>query len=280
MKGAPRQHQPREPQRPEATGRAADDAARDTISVVATSIPPVARYPDFQRELASKIYSRLRAEGVRESDINIGITRDRNGISPEIVIRILPYAKPPYFSFGSSENGKQTGTVISFACDPKFIDIIWAETSKQAKIFEKKIHGESKKLGYTKKPSPSEADDASQLRMGKDFDIKVKEAKAENLARGKPRSRPATLQLATYRALVKNVDLFNPKLPEAERLTRARRLLGAYDRLRDVRPNFRDSNAQLTEARRIKQAAHRQRQNEMRQGPPPRRGRPPKVANG
>ena len=220
---------------------AADDAAPDTISVVATGIPPAARFPDFHRELASKLYSRLRAEGVRESDIDIGITQDRKGF-PEIVIRILPYAKPPYFSFASeSEDGKQTGTVISFACDRKFIDIILAEYSKQAKIFEAKIHGESEKSRYSKGNPPSRPDDASQDRMRDDFNTTVKKAKAETLARGKPRLS-ATHQLATYRALVRNVDLLNPELPESERLTRARRLVHAYERLRDRRPTFHDHN--------------------------------------
>jgi tetratricopeptide (TPR) repeat protein len=104
---------------------------------------------------------------------------------------------------------------------------------------------ESKPPGYTGKRPPSQADDTSQLEMGgDDFNIQVKQAKAEVLARAKPRPKPrsSTLQLATYRALAQNVDLLNPKLPEAERLQRARRLVHAYERVRERRPKFHDHN--------------------------------------
>jgi hypothetical protein len=113
-------------------------------------------------------------------------------------------------------------------------------------------------------PPSSPADTPQPEGMGDDdLNTKVKKAKAENLARAKPRPkrRSSTHQLANYRALVQNVDLENPALSVAEQRRRANRLLTAYDRLRDVRPNFKDSNPQLTAARRIKKAAHRERQN-------------------
>jgi tetratricopeptide (TPR) repeat protein len=106
--------------------------------------------------------------------------------------------------------------------------------------------GENKEPGYTRDTRPFGFADTSQKRMGDDLNIKVKKAKAENLARAK--SRPSTHQLATYRALVRNVDLLNPKLPESERLTRARRLVRAYHRVRECRPKFHDRNEQLQAA--------------------------------
>lgn len=156
---------------------------------------------------------------------------------------------------------------------------------------------ESKNPGYTGYLPPSQPADTSQPGMGDDlntevkkartevvrrgrddFDTEVKKAKAENLARA---GASAALQLATYEALVKNVDLFNPELPPDERLTRARRLLGAYDRLRRANPDFKDSNAQLTEARRIQKAAHREHHKATREdGSAVRRGRPRKAALG
>jgi len=81
--------------------------------------------------------------------------------------------------------------------------------------------------------------------------------------------------------LVRYVDLANPKLAVDEQLRRARRLLTTYDRLRRVKPDFKDSNDQLTAARRIQKAAHRQRQRGARpdaDASAVRRGRPPKAA--
>jgi hypothetical protein len=106
---------------------------------------------------------------------------------------------------------------------------------------------QSNKPDYIKEAPPPEADDASQLRMRDDFNTKVKTAKIETLARGKS----ATLQLATYRALLRNVDLLNPELSQDERLTRARRLVRAYERVRERRPKFHDDGAQLRAARSI-----------------------------
>jgi tetratricopeptide (TPR) repeat protein len=106
------------------------------------------------------------------------------------------------------------------------------------------------RLGYTREPPPSEAAVTPPLRMGENLNTEVKKAKAENLARAKPRPKPrsSTLQLATYKALVQNVDLLNPELPEAERLRRSRRLVRAYGRVRERRPKFRDDNEQLRAA--------------------------------
>jgi hypothetical protein len=124
---------------------------------------------------------------------------------------------------------------------------------------------------YTGDAPPSgTAEPSAAPGMRDDFDTEVKKAKAENLARAKPRSKPRSSmhQLANYRALVQNVDLLNPKLAPDERRRRANRLLTAYDRLREVRPRFRDRNAQLTEARRIKKAAHRERRRASENGSP------------
>jgi hypothetical protein len=122
--------------------------------------------------------------------------------------------------------------------------------------------GESKKPGYTKDAPPSRPDDASQEGMGEhDLNIAVKKAKAENLARVKPRPKRRSWrhQLANYKALVQNVDLENPALPLEEQRRRANRLLTAYVRVQNVKQGFTDSNIQLTAARRIQKAAHRER---------------------
>jgi hypothetical protein len=99
---------------------------------------------------------------------------------------------------------------------------------------------ESNDAAYTGKAPPSSPADTSAEGMRDDFNTQVKQAKAETLARVKP--RPSTHQLATYRALVRNVDLLNPELPEDERKRRAKRLVQAYERLRARRPTFHDHN--------------------------------------
>jgi hypothetical protein len=86
----------------------------------------------------------------------------------------------------------------------------------------------------------------------------VKKAKAENLARVKPRLSAARA-LATYKALAKHLDLLNPWLTEAEKLTRAERLVKAYKRLRKLKPDFRDTGAQMQAASRIRTADYRRR---------------------
>jgi hypothetical protein len=91
---------------------------------------------------------------------------------------------------------------------------------------------------------PSEtAEPSAASGMRDDLNTKVKKAKAENLARGN--ARPSTHQLATYKALVQNVDLLNPDLAEDERLRRAKRLVKAYGRVRERRPQFHDKHKQL-----------------------------------
>ena len=89
--------------------------------------------------------------------------------------------------------------------------------------------------------------------MRDDLNTAVKKAKAENLARAKPRPKPrsSTHQLATYRALVEHVDLLNSELPEDERKRRAKRLVQAYGRVRERRPKFHDTNEQLRAAFRV-----------------------------
>jgi hypothetical protein len=117
-------------------------------------------------------------------------------------------------------------------------------------------------------PSEAAEPSAASGMRDEDFNTAVKKAKAENLARAKPRPKPRSSrhQLATYRALVENVDLENPELAPDERLTRANRLLTAYGRAQAVKPGFRDSNIQLTAARRIQKAAHRERQRALANG--------------
>jgi hypothetical protein len=107
---------------------------------------------------------------------------------------------------------------------------------------------ESKYSDYTGSGPSSEAavTPGAASGMRDDFNTKVKKAKAENLARGN--ARPATLQLATYRALLRNVDLLNPELAEDEQLRRAKRLVKAYGRVRERRPNFHDKHKQLQAA--------------------------------
>ena len=122
-------------------------------------------------------------------------------------------------------------------------------------------------VGYTTAVPPSEAAVTPPLRMRDDFNIAAKEAKGERTAAGR---------LANYQFLARTVDLENPALVLAEQRRRAYLLLTAYERVQQVKQDFKDSNAQLTAARRIKQAARRERQRAKR--PPAPRGRPRKVA--
>jgi hypothetical protein len=126
---------------------------------------------------------------------------------------------------------------------------------------------ESKAPGYAGAPPPSEAAVTPPLRMRDDFDIAAQRAKAERTAAGR---------LANYEFLAGTVDLENPALALAEQRRRAYLLLTAYDRVQEVKQGFKDSNTQLTAARRIKQAAHRERERAKR--PPAPRGRPRKAA--
>jgi hypothetical protein len=111
--------------------------------------------------------------------------------------------------------------------------------------------GASQKPDYTGKAPPSSPADTSAEGMGDDdLNTKVKKAKAENLARAKPRPKPrsSTHQWATYKSLLQHVDLLNPELPKDERRRRAKRLVQAYGRLRERRPKFHDDNEQLSAA--------------------------------
>jgi hypothetical protein len=87
----------------------------------------------------------------------------------------------------------------------------------------------------------------------------------------------AARRLASYEVLARESDLTNPELSEAEKRRRAGHLLLTYDRLREVRPDFEDTNDQLTAARRIKKAAYRERQRAKRGLGPAVRGRPRKL---
>jgi hypothetical protein len=137
----------------------------------------------------------------------------------------------------------------------------------EQKIFEYRIVGSDVIVRLV--PPSQPADTTQQPGMRNGFEIAAKEAKAERTA-----AAQVVTRLANYQFLARTVDLENPKLAADERLRRARRLLTAYERLLRAKPDLKDSNAQLTAARRIKQAAHRA----MRPGPAVR-GRPPKAAH-
>ncbi|MGH7065756.1 MAG: hypothetical protein ACREET_16910 [Stellaceae bacterium] len=132
---------------------------------------------------------------------------------------------------------------------------------------DESIEPEHTTKGYTAHLPSSEADDTSRLRMRDDLNIAVKKTKAETLARPKSRLTRAKVRLAearalaTYKALVRHVDLLNPELPEAEKVTRAERLVKAYERLHKANPDFRDTGEQLRAARRIRMADYRRRKS-------------------
>jgi hypothetical protein len=103
-------------------------------------------------------------------------------------------------------------------------------------------------LDYTGEAPPSEtADTPPQLRMREDFNTAVKQARAQVFRRDASELRLAAAS-AAYKAMLKNVDLLNARLPESERLTRARRLVRAYERLRKRNPAFEDHSKQLLAA--------------------------------
>jgi hypothetical protein len=121
--------------------------------------------------------------------------------------------------------------------------------------------GESIIPGYTPEAPPSEAAVTPPLRMRDDLHITLLAAR----------------RLAAYEVLVRESDLTNRELAQGERLRRAGHLLLTYDRLREVRPDFKDTNDQLTAARRIQKAAYRERQRATRGLGPAVRGRPRKL---
>jgi hypothetical protein len=90
--------------------------------------------------------------------------------------------------------------------------------------------GESNKPGYTVDLPPPEADETSRLRMRDDFNIALNTA----------------VKLARTEALARLVDLDNPALSDAERLTRSQRLVRSYQRRRAENPNFEPSREVLT----------------------------------
>jgi hypothetical protein len=69
----------------------------------------------------------------------------------------------------------------------------------------------------------------------------------------------AELAVSRYELLARRVDLLNPGLAEAEKVTRADRLARAYERLRKLKPDFEDRGEQLRAARRIRMADYRRR---------------------
>jgi hypothetical protein len=67
------------------------------------------------------------------------------------------------------------------------------------------------------------------------------------------------LAVSRYELLARRVDLLNPRLPKAVKLTRAERLLKAYKRLRKIDPDFDDRRPELVTARSIVNSANYQR---------------------
>ena len=63
--------------------------------------------------------------------------------------------------------------------------------------------------------------------------------------------------MSRYELLARRVDLLNPRLSDAEKLTRANRLAAAFRRLRKLVPDFEDKGEQMQAARRIRMAAYR-----------------------
>ena len=120
-------------------------------------------------------------------------------------------------------------------------------------------------------PPSSSLADPQQEGMRDDFAIAAKKARAERRA-----AAQLTGRLANYQFLARTVDLENPALALSEQRRRAYLLLTAYERVQQVKEGFRDSNVQLTAARRIKSAARRERLRAKR--PPAPRGRPRKAA--
>jgi hypothetical protein len=114
---------------------------------------------------------------------------------------------------------------------------------------------------YTKNAPPSQPAETSQPGMRDDLHISLLAAR----------------RLAAYEVLVRESNLTNPELAQGERVRRAGHLLLTYDRLREVRPDFKDTNDQLTAARRIQKAAYRERQRAKRGLGPAVRGRPRKL---
>jgi tetratricopeptide (TPR) repeat protein len=102
-------------------------------------------------------------------------------------------------------------------------------------------------LGHIEGHLSSSAVATRQRMTGDDLNAAVKKTKAETLSRGKPPSS-AVRQLANYKALIQHVDLLNAELAEDERLRRARRLIRAYERVRERKPKFQDRNKQLLAA--------------------------------
>jgi hypothetical protein len=83
--------------------------------------------------------------------------------------------------------------------------------------------------------------------VGDDLNTAVKKARAKVFRRDASKQRLAAAA-AAYKAMLKNIDLLNPRLSESERLTRARRLVRAYERLRKRKPAFEDHSKQLLAA--------------------------------
>lgn len=91
--------------------------------------------------------------------------------------------------------------------------------------------------------------------------VKAETTARETANRTTAEPRPADLTtariMAAYEILVRESDLMNPVLSEAERLRRAGNLISTYNRLRKHDPEFHDNNDQLRAARRIRMARFR-----------------------
>jgi hypothetical protein len=174
------------------------------------------------------------------------------GIDPET---ITPKERKELVAWAREMQGVGPGVDVTLGIGPEKLEI-WSDNPGGRAL--KKDVVELYKVKEIGSAPSSSSPDTSGKGMGEDFDIAAK----------------AAARLANYQFLVGNVDLENSALPLAVQRSRANRLLRAYDRVQEVKRDFQDNNAQLTAARRIKQARHRELQRADR--PPARRGRPPK----
>jgi hypothetical protein len=124
---------------------------------------------------------------------------------------------------------------------------VWPLLHKSKTFFE---GDESTQPSYTgSSPSP-EAAVTPPLRMPDDFNTALIDA-------------GASLRVsASYEVLARHVDLDNPALSDAERLTRARRLVRSYERQREKNPAFEDHSPQLLAAFSILNKVKYQRRKE------------------
>jgi hypothetical protein len=141
--------------------------------------------------------------------------------------------------------------------EPDYNVIIYADDMLGAIVFRKSVLFTNPDYAGTT-PSPGPADTSQHARMRDDLNTAVKNARAQVFRRDTSKLRLAATT-AAYKAMLKHVDLLNPRLAEDERLRRAARLLKTYNRIRKRDPEFHDDSDQLRAARRIQMADYRRR---------------------